>query len=156
MSAIIIYNEDNEDNEDNDDNEDNEDNEDKEFVCNRCNTTFNKTTYNLCTPEQCDVFETCEGCGIDINCHRDNLHILAKDDNPCNNMVYCKECCYNRDECDKIWICDECDDNTSDIDEIPVTEVKTLSITNKGTGAGGANTNYYGKKFEEKTNRILL
>ena len=23
---------------------------------------------------------------------------------------------------------------------------------NKGTGAGGANTNYYGKKFEEKTN----
>ena len=26
-----------------------------------------------------------------------------------------------------------------------------LSIINKGTGAGGANTNYYGKKFEEKT-----
>jgi len=26
------------------------------------------------------------------------------------------------------------------------------NITNKGTGAGGANTNYYGKKFEEKTN----
>ena len=25
-------------------------------------------------------------------------------------------------------------------------------IVNKGTGAGGANTNYYGKKFEEKTN----
>lgn len=25
-------------------------------------------------------------------------------------------------------------------------------IINKGTGAGGANTNYYGKKFEEKTN----
>ena len=25
-------------------------------------------------------------------------------------------------------------------------------ITNKGTGAGGANTNYYGKRFEEKTN----
>jgi len=23
---------------------------------------------------------------------------------------------------------------------------------NKGTGAGGANTNYYGKQFEEKTN----
>ena len=23
---------------------------------------------------------------------------------------------------------------------------------NKGTGAGGAKTNYYGKKFEEKTN----
>jgi hypothetical protein len=27
-----------------------------------------------------------------------------------------------------------------------------LIIINKGTGAGGANTNYYGKKFEEKTN----
>jgi hypothetical protein len=27
-----------------------------------------------------------------------------------------------------------------------------LVIINKGTGAGGANTNYYGKKFEEKTN----
>jgi hypothetical protein len=25
-------------------------------------------------------------------------------------------------------------------------------IIHKGTGAGGANTNYYGKKFEEKTN----
>ena len=25
-------------------------------------------------------------------------------------------------------------------------------IINKGTGAGGAKTNYYGKKFEEKTN----
>ena len=25
-------------------------------------------------------------------------------------------------------------------------------ISNKGTGAGGANTNYYGKKFEDKTN----
>lgn len=25
-------------------------------------------------------------------------------------------------------------------------------IINKGTGAGGANTNYYGKRFEEKTN----
>ena len=24
--------------------------------------------------------------------------------------------------------------------------------SNKGTGAGGANTNYHGKKFEEKTN----
>ena len=25
-------------------------------------------------------------------------------------------------------------------------------IINKGTGAGGSNTNYYGKKFEDKTN----
>ncbi len=27
-----------------------------------------------------------------------------------------------------------------------------MTNVNKGTGAGGANTNYYGKKFEEKTN----
>lgn len=27
-----------------------------------------------------------------------------------------------------------------------------VTFTNKGTGAGGANTNLYGKKFEEKTN----
>jgi hypothetical protein len=26
------------------------------------------------------------------------------------------------------------------------------NVNNRGTGAGGANTNYYGKKFEEKTN----
>ena len=27
-------------------------------------------------------------------------------------------------------------------------------IVNKGTGAGGANTNFNGKKFEDKTNNI--
>lgn len=31
----------------------------------------------------------------------------------------------------------------------------TNVIINKGTGAGGANTNYYGKKFEEKTNNQI-
>jgi hypothetical protein len=31
-------------------------------------------------------------------------------------------------------------------------EIETEPIANKGNGAGGANTNYYGKKFEEKTN----
>ena len=37
--------------------------------------------------------------------------------------------------------------------ELNATEENTqLIIINKGTGAGGANTNYYGKKFEEKTN----
>lgn len=30
-----------------------------------------------------------------------------------------------------------------------------LIIINKGTGAGGANTNYYGKQFEEKTNNQI-
>jgi hypothetical protein len=31
-------------------------------------------------------------------------------------------------------------------------EVLKEKIINKGTGAGGKNTNFYGKKFEEKTN----
>jgi hypothetical protein len=31
-------------------------------------------------------------------------------------------------------------------------EMNSLAIINKGSGAGGANTNFYGKKFEEKTN----
>ena len=30
--------------------------------------------------------------------------------------------------------------------------IKKDVVVNKGTGAGGASTNYYGKKFEEKTN----
>jgi hypothetical protein len=37
--------------------------------------------------------------------------------------------------------------------ELNATQENTqLIIINNGTGAGGANTNYYGKKFEEKTN----
>jgi hypothetical protein len=37
--------------------------------------------------------------------------------------------------------------------EVSTTEENTqVIIINKGTGAGGANTNYYGKRFEEKTN----
>jgi hypothetical protein len=37
--------------------------------------------------------------------------------------------------------------------ELNTTEENTQTlIINKGSGAGGANTNYYGKKFEEKTN----
>ena len=35
-----------------------------------------------------------------------------------------------------------------------IEENKPLIIINKGSGAGGANTNYYGKKFEEKTNNL--
>ena len=36
----------------------------------------------------------------------------------------------------------------NNLEPIPQTNI----ITNKGTGAGGSNTNYYGKIFEEKTN----
>ena len=32
-----------------------------------------------------------------------------------------------------------------------IEEIENIKI-NKGTGAGGANTNYFGKKFEDKTN----
>jgi hypothetical protein len=39
-------------------------------------------------------------------------------------------------------------------DEI-ITEPTLNIFVNKGTGAGGANTNYYGKKFEEKTNNQI-
>jgi hypothetical protein len=38
-------------------------------------------------------------------------------------------------------------------------QIMPYLINNKGTGAGGANTNYYGKKFEEHTNnesRLLV
>jgi len=35
-----------------------------------------------------------------------------------------------------------------------MSEITTQTIINKGTGAGGANTNFYGKKFEEKTNNL--
>ena len=39
------------------------------------------------------------------------------------------------------------------IEEVDIEIEKPINvIVNKGTGAGGANTNYYGKKFEEKTN----
>jgi hypothetical protein len=37
--------------------------------------------------------------------------------------------------------------------------MSTLKTINKGNGAGGVNTNYYGKKFEDKTNnenRLLI
>lgn len=36
--------------------------------------------------------------------------------------------------------------------EINATKIIRGMIINNGTGAGGTNTNYYGKKFEEKTN----
>jgi hypothetical protein len=38
--------------------------------------------------------------------------------------------------------------NLLDTDKI----IKKTNIINKGTGAGGASTNFYGKKFEDKTN----
>jgi hypothetical protein len=41
-------------------------------------------------------------------------------------------------------------------DEIKIITKPNLNIiVNKVTGAGGTNANYYGKKFEEKTNNYL-
>ena len=44
-------------------------------------------------------------------------------------------------------------------EDIEIEKVETEEpinvIINKGTGAGGANTNYFGKKFEEKTNNQI-
>lgn len=43
-------------------------------------------------------------------------------------------------------------------EDIEIEKVKPKEFINQGTGAGGANTNYFGKKFEEKTDngkRIL-
>lgn len=37
----------------------------------------------------------------------------------------------------------------------PVKIIIQENIKNKGTGAGGMNTTYYGKKFEEKTNNQI-
>ena len=33
-----------------------------------------------------------------------------------------------------------------------IEKIEQVITNNNGTGAGGANTNYYGKMFEEKTN----
>jgi len=40
-------------------------------------------------------------------------------------------------------------------DDIELEENNSNVIINKGTGAGGSNTNYYGKKFEDKTNNQI-
>ena len=40
-------------------------------------------------------------------------------------------------------------------DDLEIDDALTNVLANKGTGAGGANTNYYGKKFEEKTNNEI-
>ena len=42
--------------------------------------------------------------------------------------------------------------STRQISSQHVIPLLTKVIQNKGTGAGGSNTNYYGKQFEEKTN----
>lgn len=50
-----------------------------------------------------------------------------------------------------IIIEDEEEDEKNKLYIEPIVNIKV----NKGTGAGGSNTNYYGKKFEEKTNNEI-
>ena len=59
----------------------------------------------------------CEGCGRDINCNRENLHILTKPvkpDEPIEDLTHCVDCCYDRDDG---WKCDQCDDNSDEEEE---------------------------------------
>ena len=71
-----------------------------------------------CTPEKCGIIEVCEGCGGDINCYKENLHIQTKDNGPepDGDLCYCIECCQDKSEemVNAGWKCDECDDEESD------------------------------------------
>ena len=62
------------------------------------------------------VLEPCEGCGRDINCNRENLHILLNDNEPGKDFCYCVDCCQDRDQemLDAGWKCDECDQEDED------------------------------------------
>jgi hypothetical protein len=97
-----------------------------DLICEKCNTEYKVNNNNKdydCTPEKCSVFETCEGCDTDINCHRENIHILTKNSDTANDLTYCFDCCQNRNEAmlNDGWKCDECDssddDNDSDNDK---------------------------------------
>ena len=96
-----------------------------DLICKKCNSEYKVKNNNKdydCTLEKCSVFEICERCNRDINCHRENLHILTKQDNPKEDLTYCGYCCSDRDEemikegwkCDE---CDECDYNSDDEDD---------------------------------------
>jgi hypothetical protein len=92
------------------------------LICKKCNTEYEKKDNNKdndCTPDKCSIFETCECCGNDINCHRENLHILTKPNIPGEDLVFCYNCCQNRDEeiLNQGWQCDECDEDYSDLEE---------------------------------------
>ena len=103
----------------------NEDISKNDLICKKCNSEYKVKNNNKdydCTLEKCSVFEICEGCNRDINCHRENLHILTKQDNyqkyP-DDLTYCCDCCQDRDEemLNEGWKCDECDEDDEDDDE---------------------------------------
>ena len=90
-----------------------------DLICEKCNTEYkiknNNKDYD-CTPEKCCIIEICEGCDRYINCYRENLHILTKQDKHKkyqDDLTYCCDCCYDRDDG---WKCDECDYNSDDED----------------------------------------
>jgi len=93
-----------------------------DLICKKCNTEYKVKNNNKdydCTPEQCSIIEICEGCDRYINCHRENLHILTKQDKyqkyP-DDLTYCCDCCQDRDEemLNEGWKCDECDEDDED------------------------------------------
>jgi hypothetical protein len=59
-----------------------------------------------------NFLEPCEGCGRDINCNRENLHIMLNANEPGKDFCYCVDCCQDRDQemLDAGWKCDECDE----------------------------------------------
>ena len=86
-------------------------------ICAKCQTAYKVINHNKdfdCTADKCSVFEPCEGCGRNINCNRENLHILMKRDDTgaTSDLCYCIDCCQNRDDdmMNAGWKCDECDE----------------------------------------------
>ena len=91
------------------------------LICEKCNTEYKVKNNNKdydCTPEKCCIIEICEGCDRYINCNKENLHILTKDNNHQDDLTYCYDCCTNRAEkmLNDGLKCDECDYNSDDED----------------------------------------
>ena len=84
------------------------------ILCKKCGAECGKGVQDVgCTSEKCGIFEVCEGCGGDINCHRENLHIQTKDEDHDGDLCYCVDCCQDKSEemVNAGWKCDECDDS---------------------------------------------
>ena len=91
------------------------------LICEKCNTEYKVKNNNKdydCTTEQCSIIEICESCRRYINCHRENLHIISKQENQKDDLIYCYDCCQNKDEkmLNEGWKCDECNYVSSDED----------------------------------------
>ena len=93
-----------------------------DLICIKCNTEYKVKDNNKdddCTPEKCSIIEICECCCKHINCQKENLHIISKLENDKDDLIYCYDCCQNKDEkmLNEGWKCDECNDVSSDDDD---------------------------------------